>query len=60
MERGKGRGQEVDARGLKEEDFEGDVRKVNAIQSTTPLVVLPSASRNAVQGVPCFPSMKRR
>lgn len=35
MERGKGRGQEVDARGLKEEDFEGDVRKVNAIQSTT-------------------------
>ena len=35
IERDKGRGQEVDARGLKEEDFEGDVRKVNAIQSTT-------------------------
>ena len=35
IERGKGRGQEVDARGLKEEDFEGDVRKVNAIQLTT-------------------------
>ena len=38
----------------------GRMRMAAARAKSTPLVVLPSASRNAVQGVPCFPSMKRR